>query len=112
VHKTLLLLLLISLSYNSSAQFSVDDLRLWNKIAARKTAHYRQLMLCEQQQTANQDGYDVKYYGLDLVPNPTAETLHGSVEVIGEVVSPTLDRIELNFYGGMKNIPFQHILFP
>jgi aminopeptidase N len=45
--------------------------------------------------------YDVKYYSLDLGPNPTTKILTGSVEITCEVLSGFLDSIELNFWDGM-----------
>lgn len=90
----LFLILPFSISF---AQFSKNDLILRRKMEQNKVVHYQKLMLCEQQKTANQDDYDVKYYSLDLTPDPTTEVLSGVVEVVGEVVAPTLDHVELNF---------------
>ena len=52
----------------------------------------------EQQITANQDDYDVKYYSLDLTPDPATSTLTGQVEVVAEVISPSLDHVELSVF--------------
>ncbi|MFC1482140.1 M1 family metallopeptidase, partial [Candidatus Neomarinimicrobiota bacterium] len=69
---------------------------------ARKARHYQQMMLCEQQKTVNQEGYDVKYYSIDLTPDPTTSVLEGIVEVVAEVTTLTLNRVELNFWEGMS----------
>jgi hypothetical protein len=65
-------------------------------------------MLAEQQTTANQNDYDVKYYLLDLTPDPATSLLEGQVEIIGEVIGQTLDRVELNFWDGMSITDLHH----
>jgi len=84
------------------AQFPKIDHKFEEKIVEQKTRYYKRMMLCEQQKTANQEDYDVKYYALDLTPDPTTSILSGAVQVVGEVVSPTLDHVELNFWDGMS----------
>ena len=51
-------------------------------------------MINEQQKTANQENYDVKYYSLNLTPDFIAESLQGEVQVIAEVLSSALNYIE------------------
>ena len=96
------LLLFIFLLQISNAQLPRIDLSFRENMIAQKTRHYKQMMLCEQQKTANQQDYDVRYYSLDLTPDPTTSTLDGIVEVLAEVTSPSLNKIELNFWEGMS----------
>jgi len=68
----------------------------------KKAELHRQLVLCEQMITANQNDFDVKYYSLDLVPDPVNSVLSGTVQIKVQVIAPTIDRLELNFYDGMS----------
>ena len=102
MHKYAGMLAVLLLSRLSYAQFSPSDLHIRDEIRARKTAHAQQLMLMEQQKTSNQEDYDVTYYALDLIPNHENETLRGIVQIIGEVLSTTLEHVELNFWDGMS----------
>jgi aminopeptidase N len=72
------------------------------EMARTKEKFTRELILNEQQITANQEDYDIKYYALDLTPDPTTKILSGIVQVVAEVIAPTLDRVELNFWDGMS----------
>ena len=102
MRKYLLLLTFMLLSVTSKAQVPRIDVTFKQKLAAQKANHYQQMMLCEQQKTANQEYYDVTYYSLDLTPDPTTSILDGIVEIVAEVIAPTLDQVELNFWGGMS----------
>ena len=84
-----------------SAQSPQIDILFREDMIAQKAQHYQQMLLCEQQQTANQQDYDATYYSLDLTLDPTTSTLEGTVKVVAEVTSPTLSQIELNFWGGL-----------
>jgi len=79
------LLLFLLLSNISNAQSPKIDIAFRENMIARKARHYKQMMLCEQQKTANQEDYDVTYYSLDLTPDPTTFILDGIVEVVAEV---------------------------
>jgi aminopeptidase N len=74
---------------------------LIEKFALKELHSYKQLIYAEKATTANQKMYDVKYYSLDLTPDPSTEILSGRVQIICEVVSTSLDSIELNFWDGM-----------
>ena len=94
----LFLLLICSLA---SAQ-SIEEYNYYQRLMAeRKTQCFKKLRQAEMQMTRNQEEYDAKYYALDLTPNPETERLSGSVQIIGEVIAPTLDHVELNFWDGM-----------
>ena len=96
------LLLFILLSSNiSNAQLPKIDVSFREEMIAQKARHYHNMMLCEQQKTANQQDYDITYYSLDLTPDPTTSILDGIVEVVAEVTAATLNRVELNFWAGM-----------
>ena len=69
------------------------------EIMVQKAERFRQLLSVEEQMTANQADYDVKYYSLDLTPDPVGERLYGSVEVVGEVLAATLDRVGVELLG-------------
>ena len=83
------------------AQVPVLDPGFKKRMIEQKAKHYRQMMFCEQQKTANQGDYDVIYYSLNLSPDPTNSVLTGTVEIVGNVIGPDLDHVELNFWGGM-----------
>jgi hypothetical protein len=71
------------------------------KFYQQKAERYKQLLLSENQITASQEDFNVTYYSLDLLPNTTTEILTGSVEIVAEVVSSSLDQVDLNFWNGM-----------
>ena len=100
MRKTLLMIIPIFSAVASYAQIPDIDVSFKKDLMAQKTKHYEQMMQCEQQKTANQEDYDVTYYGLDLTPDPTTSVLEGIAEIVGEVTGPTLDHIELNFWDG------------
>ena len=52
--------------------------------------------------TANKEGYDVKYYSIDLEINPTTHIITGSVLVRAEVVSDSLTLIDLDLMNNMN----------
>lgn len=96
-----LLSILFLFNITSNAQTPKIDLSFKKDMIVRKAKHYHQLMLCEQQKTANQEDYDVMYYSLDLTPDPVTSILSGIVEVVGKVTAAMLNRVELNFWDGM-----------
>lgn len=100
--QSLFLLLLFLLHIPLIAQIPEIDPQFKKKMIEKKALHYKQMMLCEQQKTANQDDYDVKYYALDLTPDPTTARLSGIVNIVGEILSSSLDYVELNFWASMS----------
>jgi aminopeptidase N len=102
----------------SIAQPPGTDFQLKQRMLEQKAIRYKQMMLCEQQITANQYDYDIKYYALDLTPDPTTAQLIGIANVVGEVVASSLDQVQLNFWDGMSildaypaNSPFSHLIY-
>ena len=62
--------------------------------------------------TINQEKYDVKYYSLDLEPDPSKKNLKGSVIIGCEVLSNELDVLDLNFWDGMNVSKVHPVNFP
>ncbi len=104
----LLLLFLFFLSSLSNAQLPKIDVSFRENMIAQKAKHYQQMMLCEQQKTANQEDYDVIYYSLDLTLDPTTSILFGTVEIVAKVTAPVLNRVELNFWEGLSLTKIHH----
>jgi len=94
--------------YTSNAQPPKIDPDLQKEFIQQKAKHYQQLYSAEQQITANQNDYDVKYYSLDLIPDPQTSILSGQVEVVAQVISSSLGQVELNFWTGMAIIDIHH----
>ncbi len=63
----------------------------------RETKRLQQLMIADLEITANQRKYDVKYYNLNLTPDPGTSSLKGIAEIRAEVIAPFLSDVELNF---------------
>jgi len=101
MNKYLFIFLIFFSCLSSTAQISQTDQNLRKEFFKQKAIHYQQLRLSEMQMTANQEDYDVKYYALDLTPDPTISILSGQVQVVAEVIALTLDHVELNFWEGM-----------
>jgi len=97
-----IILILISISNISVAQVSNLNINYRNEFFQTEISRLQQLMQCEQQITENQEDFDVTYYSLDLTPDPVTSTLTGIVEIVGEVISTTLNHVELNFWDGMN----------
>lgn len=71
------------------------------QLAEAKARFFAGLEALESQPTPNQAYYDVSYYGLDLVINPTSETVSGTVRVEAEVLTGPLSTVDLDFYTNM-----------
>jgi len=97
-----IILFLISISNISFSQVSNQNINYRNEFFRNEIIRLQQLMQSEGQITENQEDFDITYYSLDLTPDPVTSTLTGIVEIVGEVVSPTLDYVELNFWDGMN----------
>ena len=67
------------------------------KLADREKLLLENVNLAEKQETANQQGFDVDYYALDLLPDPFTRTLTGSVTIRAEVVAELLDFFPAQF---------------
>ena len=102
IQKSVFFLMFIILNDTTYAQLPQVDSNLKQEMIQKKAIRYQQLMLCENEKTANQENYDVKYYALDLTPDPATSILSGSVEIVAEVSASTLDQVELNFWEGMS----------
>ncbi|MGB5894450.1 MAG: M1 family metallopeptidase, partial [Ignavibacteriaceae bacterium] len=97
-----IILILISISNISFAQLSNQNINYRNEFFQTELNRLQQLMQCEGEITENQEDFDITYYSLDLTPDPVTSTLTSIVEIVGEVLSPTLDYVELNFWDGMN----------
>ncbi|MBN1155172.1 hypothetical protein JXB12_09675 [candidate division KSB1 bacterium] len=95
------ILLLIFIS-SAKAQFPTVDISHREQEIKLKEAKAKLWLASENQATENQQLFDVKYYSLDLVPDPVSRVLTGQVQIDMISLSDQLDRIELNFYSGMK----------
>ena len=101
---TLCIFLISSLIFsltNLAAQNDYTDQDMRSRFYKQKAERHKQIILSEDQITASQEDFDVTYYSLDLVPNPTTEILTGSVQIVAEVLSSSLDQIDLNFWSSM-----------
>jgi len=102
----------------SYAQIPESGQDVLKKIAEKEHRTYNKMKSSEYTMTSIQEMFDAKYYSLDLVPDPTAETLRGTVEIVCEVLSVSLDSVELNFWDGMtitdihlSNLPDGQLLY-
>ena len=111
--KKIYFLILLIISFQLAlAQALLIDGNLRTKIFQQKALHYQQLRAVEEQQTANQNDYDVTYYELNLTPDTTTSILYGEVTVRGEVTAPNLNFVELNFWDGMIITSIYHASAP
>ncbi len=70
--------------------------------AASKIRLMKRMESMEANKTANQDLYDVHYYGLDLNLSPSTSTLTGVVDVSAEVVGASIATLDLNLTSNMN----------
>ena len=85
---TALACLLLSTVVALGQSFFKDGRQMTNMIS--KLQHYESL------KTANQDMYDVKYYGLDLKVDPVAKKVSGTVTIKAQVAGASISQMELN----------------
>ncbi|MBK7632266.1 MAG: hypothetical protein IPJ23_16480 [Ignavibacteriales bacterium] len=79
------------------------DIKGYRETAAKqKEALIKQSLVEPVFLTANKEGYDVKYYSIDLDINPTTHIITGSVLVRAEVVSDSLTLIDLDLMNNMN----------
>ena len=69
--------------------------------AASKNTMAKGLMAAEAEKTLNQTQYDVHHYDLDLVLDPVARNLTGTVTVTAEVTGASISTLDLNLTLGM-----------
>jgi len=55
----------------------------------------------QNQQTANQDRYDVKHYDLDLTIDVTGKQIRGTVTILSEVVEQAISQMDVNLLSSM-----------
>ena len=70
-----LLTFIFIMPLSSVAQIPGINHQLKQQMLEQKAIHYKQMMLCEQQITPNQNDYDITYYALDLTPDPVTAQL-------------------------------------
>ena len=79
------------------------DIKEYRETAAKqKEAMIKNSLVEPVALTANKEGYDVKYYSIDLEINPTTHIISGSVLVRAEVVSDSLKLIDLDLMNNMN----------
>ena len=101
--KTTILLALILMNVTAFAQlpkFNMKEVR--SKMIEQKQKNFELMKKVESERTSNQEQYDIKYYSLDLTPDPVTSVLTGKVQVVGQVVSSSLDFVELNIIDNME----------
>ncbi len=96
-----ILMMIFFLQTSLTAQTHENDKISEKQLTTMKSEFYRQLILSSQQVTTNQENYDVKYYALNLIPDPQTAQLRGETEIIFKITSPSLEQLELNFWDGM-----------
>jgi aminopeptidase N len=94
-------ILLMSCGYLYTQPPGLDPSKKINQIE-QKAEQYRQMLMCEQQKSTNQEAFDITYYALDLTPDPATSLLTGSAEIVGTVAVDGLQQVKLNFWVGMS----------
>lgn len=102
MNRNITLIIFLFSFHTSIAQIPKIDNSFHEIEAVQKTQHYRQMVLCERQKTANQENFDVLYYSLDLIPDANTMFLEGIVKVTARIESAAMDQIDLNFWDGMS----------
>jgi hypothetical protein len=95
-------MVLTFLSSSLSSQPAVSGHNIIKEIADNEMAKFRKMSSAKYMMTPNQEKYDVKFYALNLEPDPIKNTLKGNVIIECEVVSNELDILDLNFWDGMS----------
>ena len=101
--KVTILLVSMLLSVSAFAQlpkFNMKEIRA--KMIKQKQKNFELMKKVESERTSNQEQYDIKYYFLDLTPDPATSILTGKVQIVGEVVTSLLNLVELNFIDNME----------
>jgi len=93
-----LLFLFIIPSYAQIPESGQDVLK---NIAGKELRIYKKMKSSEYTMTSIQEMFDVTYYSIDIKPDPGTQILTGTVEIVCDVLSTSLDSIELNFWDGM-----------
>ena len=101
MRRFLILLIIVATATSIYAQLPKVDVTFRKQESIRKEKIAKLHLANEDQITENQEMYDVKYYFLDLIPDPTTSTLYGHVKIDVKSLSDQLNHIELNFYNAM-----------
>jgi aminopeptidase N len=103
-----IILTLVAITTLSIAQVVIQNINDRDDFFKSRITHLQRIIRYNQQVTENQEDFDISYYSLNLTPNTFTSTLIGTVEIMGTVVSASLEHIELNFWDGM-NITSLHL---
>jgi aminopeptidase N len=101
--KITFLLVSMLISFTAFAQLpklNMKDIRA--KMVEQKQKNFELMKMVESERTSNQEKYDIKYYSLELTPDPTTSILTGNVQIVGEIITTSLGHIELNFIDNME----------
>ena len=99
--KIVILGIVVIFSQNINAQISKIDYSLHQKLSEKKEQQIRNYKNSELNPSKNQEDYDIKYYSLNFVFDTSTEITTAVVEVKGEVITSSLQQLELNFWTGM-----------
>src|SRR6056297_2332563 len=66
-----------------------------------KERNFRLMKRNLAQVTSNQQDYNIGYYDLELSIDVRSPKIFGDIQIVGTVVSESLDEVELNFWQGM-----------
>ncbi len=72
------------------------------ELARKKAERFEKMRSVELAQTQNQTEYDVHYYDLDLTIDPNTQTVSGTVTIEAEVLSASLNQMDLNLLNNMS----------
>jgi len=101
--KNAILLTLILTSITAFAQLPKLNMKEFRtKMMEQKQKSFELMKKVESERTSNQEQYDIKYYSLDLTPDPATSVLTGKVQIVGEIITTSLGYIELNFIDNME----------
>ncbi len=94
------LLITVNFCFAQLPKLNVKEAR--SKLIQQKQKQFELMKKAESEKTANQQQYDIRYYFLDLEPNPATSILTGSVQIVGEVLVSSLSQVQLNFINNMQ----------
>jgi aminopeptidase N len=99
--KCFIISLLILFFSSSYAQIPESGQNVLKNIAGKELRTYKKMKSSEYTMTSIQEMFDVTYYSIEIKPDPGTQILTGTVEIVCDVLSTSLDSIELNFWDGM-----------
>jgi len=85
----------------SYAQIPESGQDVLKNIAGKEHGKSKIMKSSEYTMTSIQEMFDVTYYSIEIKPDPDAKILKGTVEIEADVLSTSLDSIELNFWDSM-----------